>query len=253
MFARLKDEIDSYIARDPAARSRVEVLLSYPSFHAIALHRVSHWLWLRRWRLTARWLSYVARLFTGIEIHPGARIGRRFFIDHGLGVVIGETAEIGDDVTLYHDVTLGGLLPSVNSRSQVGVKRHPTLRDRVIVGSGAQILGPITVGEDARVGANAVVVTDVVPGTTVVGIPAKATGAPRLVDRALDFCAYGTEGGRMPDPTEEEIENLVARMQALSARVAELEARLDGGAESRGEVVEGPRAATRNPPARSRN
>lgn len=243
MFARLKDEIDSYIARDPAARSRVEVLLSYPSFHAIALHRVSHWLWLRHWRLTARWLSYVARLFTGIEIHPGATIGKRFFIDHGLGVVIGETAEIGDDVTLYHDVTLGGLLPSVNSRSQVGMKRHPTLCDRVIVGSGAQILGPVTVGEDARVGANAVVVTDVVPGTTVVGIPAKATGAPRLVDRALDFCAYGADGGRMPDPTEEEIENLVARMQALSARVAELEARLDGGAEGRGAVVEGPRAA----------
>lgn len=245
MFTRLKDEIDSYIARDPAARSRIEVLLSYPSFHAITLHRISHWLWLRDWRLTARWMSYVARLFTGIEIHPGATIGRRLFIDHGLGVVIGETAEIGDDVTLYHDVTLGGLLPSVNSRAQVGVKRHPTLKDRVIVGSGAQILGPITVEEGARVGANAVVVADVATGTTVVGIPAKAAGAPRLVDRALDFCAYGTMAGRMPDPTEEEIENLLARVQALSARVAELEARLgvDGG-QPRGEVVEGPRAVT---------
>lgn len=244
MFARLKDEIDSYIARDPAARSRVEVLMSYPSFHAITLHRISHWLWLRDWRLTSRWLSYVARLFTGIEIHPGATIGKRLFIDHGLGVVIGETAEIGDDVTLYHDVTLGGLLPSVNSRAQVGVKRHPTLRDGVIVGSGAQILGPITVEAGARVGANAVVVSDVVAGTTVVGIPAKAAGAPRLVDRALDFCAYGTMGGRMPDPTEEEIESLVARVQALSARVAELEAKLGGTAEARGEVVDGPRPAS---------
>ncbi len=241
MFTRLKEEIDSYIARDPAARSRLEVLISYPSFHAITLHRVSHWLWARDWRLTARWLSYVARLFTGIEIHPGATIGRRLFIDHGLGVVIGETAEIGDDVTLYHDVTLGGLLPSVNSRAQVGVKRHPTLCDRVIVGSGAQILGPITVAADARVGANAVVVADVAPGTTVVGIPAKAAGpAPKLVDRALDFCAYGATAGRMPDPTEEEIEGLVARVQALSARVAELEARLGTGTEVRGTVVEGP-------------
>lgn len=244
MFARLKDEIDSYIARDPAARSRVEVLMSYPSFHAITLHRISHWLWLRDWRLTSRWLSYVARLFTGIEIHPGATIGRRLFIDHGLGVVIGETAEIGDDVTLYHDVTLGGLLPSVNSRAQVGVKRHPTLRDGVIVGSGAQILGPITVEAGARVGANAVVVSDVAPGTTVVGIPAKAAGAPRLVDHAPDFCAYGATAGRMPDPTEEEIESLVARVQALSARVAELEARLGGTTEARGEVVDGPRPAS---------
>ncbi|RJF87509.1 serine O-acetyltransferase [Oleomonas cavernae] len=247
MFTRLKDEIDSYIARDPAARSRIEVLLSYPSFHAVAMHRVAHWLWQRDWRLSARWFSYLARLFTGIEIHPGAQIGRRLFIDHGLGVVIGETAQIGDDVTLYHDVTLGGLLPSVNSRAQVGVKRHPTLRDRVIVGSGAQILGPITVGEDARVGANAVVVSDVAAATTVVGIPAKpANAAPRLVDRALDFCAYGTMGGKMPDPVEDEIESLVARVHALSARVAELESRLGGTAEPHGEVVEGPHAAAAN-------
>lgn len=241
MFARLTDEIDGIIARDPAAHSRLEVIIAYPSFHAMIVHRAAHWLWARHFRLTARWLAYLARMVTGIEIHPGARIGRRFFIDHGLGVVIGETAEIGDDVTLYHDVTLGGVSPAVNSRAQVGQKRHPTLCDGVIVGSGAQILGPIVVGAGARVGANAVVVADVVPGTTVVGIPAKAAGpSARLVDRALDFCAYGTLDGSMPDPTAALIESLAARVQALSQRIADLEARLGRDSAERSNVVAAP-------------
>lgn len=254
MFERLTDEIDGIIARDPAAHSRLEVALTYPSFHAMIIHRAAHWLWDRQFRLSARWLAYLGRFATGIEIHPGARIGRRFFIDHGLGVVIGETAEIGDDVTLYHDVTLGGVSPAVNARAQVGQKRHPTLCDGVIVGSGAQILGPIVVGAGARVGANAVVVADVVPGTTVVGIPAKAAGlSPRLVDRALDFCAYGTLDGSMPDPTAVLIENLGARVQALSQRIAELEARLGAESDDRTNVVAAPLRRDRGEAGRQAN
>jgi len=147
--------------RDPAARSRIEVILAYPSLHALLIHRLAHAVWRRGWRLLGRVLSNFGRFLTGIEIHPGATIGSRLFIDHGLGVVIGETAEVGDDVTMYHDVTLGGVLPSVNSASQIGVKRHPTIRDGVIIGSGAQVLGAVTVGEGARIGANAVVTKDV--------------------------------------------------------------------------------------------
>ena len=167
MFKMLRQEISAIMERDPAARSAWEVALCYSGFHAIVMHRLAHGAWKAGWRVSARALSQFNRFVTGIEIHPGASIGERFFIDHGMGVVIGETAEIGDGVTLYHDVTLGGVAPSVDSDSQRNQKRHPTLEDGVIVGSGAQILGPITVGACARVGANAVVTKNVPAGATV--------------------------------------------------------------------------------------
>jgi len=162
--ARLREDVDAAIAHDPAVQSRTEVVLAYPGLHAIWSHRVAHHLWGTEHRLAARLLSQTARAITGIEIHPGATIGRRFFIDHGMGVVIGETAEVGDDVMLYHDVTLGG-------RSLAKVKRHPTVEDGVTIGAGARVLGPITIGKGAQVGANAVVVHDVPAGSIVVGIP----------------------------------------------------------------------------------
>ncbi|MBP8972985.1 MAG: serine O-acetyltransferase [Anaerolineae bacterium] len=166
MLKTICEDIHCTLERDPAARHWFEVLTAYPGLHAIWLHRVAHRLWQARLRLLARWLSHLARFLTGIEIHPAARIGPRFFIDHGMGVVIGETAEIGADVTLYHGVTLGGV-------SLTPGKRHPTLEDGVVVGAGAKVLGAITVGKNSRIGANAVVVQDVEPGMVVVGIPGK--------------------------------------------------------------------------------
>lgn len=166
MFARLREDIACVFERDPAARSTWEVLTCYPGFHAILLHRLAHWLWRHRLRWLARLLSHFTRFLTGIEIHPGATIGRRVFIDHGMGVVIGETAEIGDDCTLYHGVTLGGT--SWNKG-----KRHPTLARGVVIGAGAKVLGPIMVGEGAKIGSNAVVVREVPAGATAVGIPAR--------------------------------------------------------------------------------
>ena len=205
----LRETVSAYRQRDPAARSMVEICLCYPGLHAIALHRVANWLWRRRARLPARWLSHWARWLTGVEIHPAARIGRRLVIDHGMGVVIGETAAIGDDVTIYHQVTLGGT-------SLHRGKRHPTVGDRVIIGAGAKILGAITMGDDARVGANAVVIRDVPPGDTVVGIPA------RVVDRARPapvFEAYGTPQDSRTDPLLQELESLRGRIQALEKRI----------------------------------
>ena len=225
MFKVLRREIDTMMQRDPAARSRVEVVLCYSGFHAVALHRLAHWGWRRGWYLAPRALSQFGRFLTGIEIHPGARIGKRLFIDHGMGVVIGETAEIGDDVTLYHDVTLGGVAPSVDSDSQREQKRHPTLGDGVIVGSGAQILGPITVAKDARVGANAVVTKDVPEGVTVVGIPAR-TVPGRSTPGTGDFSPYGTPLGDLPDPVVRAIDGLMGELGRLQTRVEELEARL---------------------------
>jgi serine O-acetyltransferase len=210
------------MARDPAARSRFEVALCYPGFHAIVLHRVAHSLWRRGWRITARLISQIGRAITGIEVHPGAEIGKRLFIDHGMGVVIGETAVIGDDVTLYHDVTLGGIAPSVNSNAQIGTKRHPTLEDGVIVGSGAQVLGPIVVKTCARVGANAVVVKDVPSGATVVGIPAKIAERRRPAAEP-EFVAYGTPTKDLPDPVARAITGLVNEIDRLRSRVTQLE------------------------------
>ena len=170
------DDVDSVFDRDPAARSRWEIALTYPGLHAVWWHRVAHALWRRDWRLLARLISNVSRWLTGIEIHPGAQIGRRFFVDHGMGVVIGETADIGDDCTLYHGVTLGG------TTWREG-KRHPTLGDGVVVGAGAKILGPITLGEGVRVGSNAVVLKDAPAGATLVGIPARVVEQRSIMSR----------------------------------------------------------------------
>jgi len=188
MFAHLREDIACVFERDPAARSTWEVLTCYPGFHALTLHRFSHWLWSARLRWLARFMSHLGRWLTGIEIHPGAIIGRRVFIDHGMGVVIGETAVIGDDCTLYHGVTLGGTSWSKG-------KRHPTLLRGVVIGAGAKVLGPVTLGEGAKVGSNAVVVRDVPPGATAVGIPARIVEAGRDSAREeqaekMGFSAY---------------------------------------------------------------
>jgi serine O-acetyltransferase len=213
-FKNLGDEISGIMARDPAARSRLEVVLCYPGFHALLFYRLAHRAWTGGWLLLGRFLSHLGRVLTGIEIHPGAKIGRRLFIDHGMGVVIGETAEIGDDVTLYQGVTLGGT--SLNKE-----KRHPTLGDRVIVGSGAQILGPFTVGAGARIGANAVVVNEVPSGVTMVGIPARAVQSRGQTETT--FCAYGLSGHELPDPVARAMNGLLDELTTLKARVAELE------------------------------
>lgn len=220
MFKYLREEIDGVMARDPAARSRFEVMLCYPGLHAVLFHRAAHWLWQRSWRVLARFISQVGRFMTGIEIHPGAKVGRRFFIDHGMGVVVGETSEIGDDVTLYQGVTLGGVAPSVDSESQRNQKRHPTLGNSVIVGSGAQVLGPITVGNGARVGANAVVTKDVASCVTVVGIPGRVVSKVAASDC---FEPYGTPMGDMPDPMVQMVDGLKAQIGGMKSRIDELE------------------------------
>ncbi len=222
MFKTLKNDINVVFARDPAVRSRLEVILCYPGFHAILLYRIAHFSWRRGLLLVGRIVSHLGRLMTGIEIHPGARIGRGLFIDHGLGVVVGETAEIGDDVTLYHDVTLGGIAPDRDSESQANQKRHPTLEDGVVVGSGAQILGPITIGKRARVGANAVVLKDVPEGVTVVGVPARAAARSDKTD-TQKFDAYGTPSRDLPDPVSRAIDGLLAHVSRLEGRIKELE------------------------------
>ncbi len=250
MFNAIRDEIDAMMARDPAARSRLEVMLCYPGFQALMFYRLSNALWRRKWFLLGRWVSQLGRTLTGIEIHPGATIGERFFIDHGMGVVIGETSHIGDNVTLYHGVTLGGVAPSVDSDNQRDTKRHPTLEDGVIVGSGAQILGPITVGDCARIGANAVVTKDVPRCATVVGIPGRIVNG-RQAQKAEEkprFVAYGTPTGDIPDPVARAIEGLLDEVQSLRARVAHLEssglprAGLDAGDEAEA-AQHGPAAA----------
>lgn len=223
MFKHISEEITCVMERDPAARSRFEVALLYPGFHSIVSHRIAHWLWTRKWRITARFLSQFSRFITGIEIHPGARIGRKFFMDHGTGIVVGETAEIGDNVTLYQGVTLGGVAPSIDTDSQRGVKRHPTLNDNVIIASGAQIIGPITVGNCARVGANSVVLKDVPDRTTVVGIPARAVTSSKKTREEAKFAAYGVGTSDLPDPVFKVMDGLLDKVQTLSMRVEELE------------------------------
>ncbi len=230
MFGRIAKDIDAVVERDPAVRSRLEVILFYPGFHARLVHRASNAAWRRRWFLFGKFLSQFARWVTGIEIHPAAEIGGGFFIDHGMGVVIGETSVIGEGVTLYHDVTLGGISPAVDSHSQVDEKRHPTLEDGVIVGSGAQILGPITIGAGARVGSNSVVLKDVAPGATVVGIPAKPVRPGTRPKKVFD--AYGVTAVEMPDPVARALEGLLDNVQTLSARLAELEGERDARADA---------------------
>lgn len=226
MFRRLREDINSVFARDPAARNFLEVLTNYPGLHALLLHRCGHWLWQRRLKWLARTLSTFSRWLTGIEIHPGASIGRRFFIDHGMGVVIGETAEVGNDVTLYQGVTLGGT--SWNKG-----KRHPTLEDGVIVGAGAKILGPFTVGAGAKIGSNAVITKEVPAGATVVGIPGKIVkrtepDAQEVLDvdparreamrEKFGFDAYGVSQD-MPDPVARSMQAMLDHMHAVDERI----------------------------------
>ncbi|HVI91287.1 MAG TPA: serine O-acetyltransferase [Dongiaceae bacterium] len=224
IFKRLAAELDSIIARDPAARSRLEVALTYPGFHAVLAHRAAHFFWKNGFKTLGRIVSQTARWLTGIEIHPGAHIGDRLFIDHGMGTVIGEMAVVGDDVTLYQGVTLGGILPSVNSAAQVGVKRHPTLESGAIVGAGAQVLGNITVGKGARVGAASVVLKDVPPGAAVVGNPGRVV---KPKGSCNEFNAYGIPTGDLPDPTARAIEGLLDQVSNLQARITAMEAELD--------------------------
>lgn len=211
-FMFLREMVQAYRERDPAARSVVEVVFCYPGLHAVLWHRVSHALWNRRLLFLARLSSHFARWLTGIEIHPAAKLGRRLVIDHGMGVVIGETAEVGDDCHFYHQVTLGV------ARRAGGGKRHPTLGNRVIVGAGAKVLGPITIGDNARVGANAVVVDPVPPNTTVVGIPAQPVD--RTLRGAPEFDPYGIPCEENRDPVLCAIEELRAELVDLEARVA---------------------------------
>jgi serine O-acetyltransferase len=219
MFERLKEDIRCVFERDPAARTGFEVLTTYPGLHAVQFYRISHQLWSANWKWLARMLSSLSRWLTGVEIHPAARIGRRFFIDHGMGVVIGETAEIGDDCTLYHGVTLGG------TSWQKG-KRHPTLGNDVVIGAGATILGPIMMGNGSRVGSNAVVTKDVAPGATVVGIPGRVVNAPKsehdqqrdAIARKIGFDAYGTTQD-MPDPVAHAINCLLDHIHVMDTKV----------------------------------
>ena len=220
MFARLREDIHSVFDRDPAARSVLEVLTCYPGIHAITLHRLAHWLWGHRLRWLARFVAHISRFLTGIEIHPGATIGRRFFIDHGMGVVIGETAVIGDDVTLYHGVTLGGT-------SWKKGKRHPTLENGVVIGAGAKVLGPITMGAGAKVGSNAVVVRDVPGGATAVGNPARIIQGEQEQKREekavkMGFSAYAVAQQNQDDPLAKAIHGLLDHAVETDRRIETL-------------------------------
>lgn len=208
MLKTIREDIHSVFERDPAARSTLEVLFCYPGLHAVWGHRISHWLWKHNLRLIARWLSQIMRSLTGIEIHPGATIGKSLFIDHGMGVVIGETAEVGDCVTLYHGVTLGGT--TLNKG-----KRHPTLEDHVVVGAGAKVLGAITIGENSRIGANAVAVKSVPSNSVVVGIPGQVVvrSEPRT------SLAPDLNHGQLPDTIGETLNSLIAHVRNLEERM----------------------------------
>jgi serine O-acetyltransferase len=208
LFKMILEDINCALQRDPAARNRLEVLFNYSGLHAIWVYRTSHWLWIKKLYFLARWLSQLARWVTGIEIHPGAVIGRRFFIDHGMGVVIGETAEVGNDVTLYHGVTLGGV-------SLEKGKRHPTLGDRVVVGAGAKILGAIKIGRGSRIGANAVVVKPVPSNSVVVGVPGQIVRrAEKSIDEMPDL-----HHDRLPDTLGEALHQVMARLDKLEAEL----------------------------------
>ena len=216
MFSYLREDIHSVFARDPAARTSWEVLTCYPGIHAMICYRLAHWLWEQQFRWLGRFISHFGRFVTGIEIHPGATIGRRFFIDHGMGVVIGETAVVGDDVTLYHGVTLGGT--SWNEG-----RRHPTLEDGVVIGAGAKVLGPITVGAHSKVGSNAVVVKNVPPGTTAVGNPARIINGEQAQKREekaeqMGFSAYALSDTQ-DDPLAKAIHGLLDHAVEVDRRI----------------------------------
>jgi len=224
LLALIREDVRCVSQRDPAARSRLETILTYPGVHAIIWHRFAHRLWRAGWRFPARLLAWLCRFLTNVDIHPGASIGRRFFIDHGAGVVIGETAEIGDEVTLYHGVTLGGTSWSPG-------KRHPTLEYGVVVGAGAKILGPITLGHGSRVGANSVVIKSTPPDVTVVGIPARVVHPE--ADRRRFAGRIDLDHHLMPDPVSEAIAVVMDRIEFLETRLAHVQRRLREGDERR--------------------
>ena len=210
MFNTIREDIRNVFTKDPAARGVFEVIFCYPGLHALWGYRVFHWFWKIRWHFLARWLSHVTRFLTGIEIHPGATIGRRFFIDHGMGVVVGETSIIGDDVLLYKGVVLGGTSLSKG-------KRHPTIENNVVIGTNAAVLGNITIGEGGRVGAGSVVVKSVPPGATVVGIPG------RVVEEHKPKIVTDLEHGRLPDPVAEAVRYILAEQAKIEKRCEFLE------------------------------
>ena len=218
-MSKIIELIDSYIERDPAAKGRFETILTSPGLHALVFYRISNFVWSIRLFIVARAISYIGRILTGIEIHPAAKIGSYFFIDHGMGVVIGETAEIGNNVTIYHGVTLGGVSPSEDSASQKDKKRHPTLKDNVVIGSGAQILGPITIGENSKVGSNSVVSKDVEDNKSVVGNPARYTLSTSSGNET--FRAYGLSKG--DDSRSAQVAQLEKDNFDLKERVKKLE------------------------------
>ena len=209
MFRILKEDIQTVFAKDPAARSTLEVLSCYPGLHALWLHRIAHSLWQHKFRLLARLLSHLGRFLTGIEIHPGANIGRRFFIDHGAGVVIGETSDIGDEVLIYQGVVLGGTTTEKK-------KRHPTVGNNVVIGAGAIALGPITIGDDAHIGSGSVVIKSVPPGVTVVGVPGRSVEDSHKPIPELDH-------GKLPDPIAEAIRLVLREQDKLEERLSKLE------------------------------
>ncbi len=211
MLKRIREDVQTIFAKDPAARSLWEVLCCYPGLHAIWFHRLAHALWTHGLRFLGRLVSHVGRALTGVEIHPGARIGRRFFIDHGMGVVIGETAEIGDDVLMYQGVVLGGT-------SMERVKRHPTIGDHVVIGADATILGPISVGDGARIGAGSVVIKPVPPGTTVVGVPGHIAGLSSSTTSEADVLAHG----ELPDPVLRTLSEILERQSRLEEQLGEM-------------------------------
>lgn len=223
MFETIKEEVQVVFERDPAARSTLETIFTCPGFQAILFHRFNHWLWNKKLYLLARLSAHLARFLTGIEIHPGAKIGRRFFIDHGMGIVIGETSEIGDDCSIYHGVTLGG------TTWQKG-KRHPTLENNVVVGAGAKILGPVTIGSGSRIGCNAVVVKDIPVGATVVGVPGHVvvkkepedkTAQREAMAKRIGFDAYA-ERKDMPDPIQNALDSILDHMHKVDEDINEL-------------------------------
>ncbi len=222
LFELIISDLKAVKRRDPAARNYFEIFFTYSGFHAIFFHRISRILWKIGLKFFARFLSNLVRLLTSIEIHPAATIGHSFFIDHGAGLVIGETSIIGNNVTMYQQTTLGGLTPSIDSNLQRNVKRHPTLDDNVIVGSGAQVLGPVLIGKNSRIGANAVVLNDVPADTTFVGIPARKIQSDSKKSAEL-FQAYGISKGKIDDPNKKSINALFNEIHILNERIIELQ------------------------------
>jgi serine O-acetyltransferase len=220
LFKNLRDEIDATRARDPAARSALEVVFCYPGFQVLLFHRMANWLWRHQFYFLGRFVAHVGRVLTAIDIHPGATIGKRLFIDHGIGVVIGETAEIGDDCTIYQGVTLGGTRPSAD---QAGHKRHPTLGNHVIISSNAQVLGPFKVGDGATIGAAAVVLKEVPAGAIMVGNPAHQIHRRPAGEARPAFAPYGVGEHDLPDPVARALSGLLDEVASLRARVNELE------------------------------